>query len=171
MAPGVAEQSFGRIEFTAQAVQLALLIARPPDHDLGARRQMIARPGRRIEGAGPVAARLQDLRTVDQALAAKRREVRLRGAPGVELPRPLVRPREIEDSVAGQDDGAIDDSRQHRRDLARRDPEHRLVQPGGAFGELVLHDQCLALAEQAERQQVGIVEPLGEPDRDSYNFV
>src|SRR5690606_39811719 len=96
-------------ELSAQAMELALLVAGAPQQDVGAAREMAARQACRGERRGPVALQLEYLGAVHQALASKRDQVRLGGAPVIETTRPLPRSFQVEGPLARQDDRAIDD--------------------------------------------------------------
>ena len=70
----------------------------------------------------PLAGELQDLGPVHQALAAVEHQLGLRRAPPAQRGRPLADPAQVEDLVAGLDDGAVDDPARDRPDLAGRRP-------------------------------------------------
>ena len=73
---------------------------------------------------------------MDKAVAAERNEVGLRFAPARERGRPLPRATQIEDLLAEGDHLAVDDPREHRRHLARRDGDHDLVQQRHTVGDV-----------------------------------
>jgi hypothetical protein len=89
------------------------------------------------ERFGPVALRLQNFGAMHQTLASIGHQIGLGSAPGVELRGPFARAAEIVDASAGQDDGAIDDPRQHRRYFPRRSRDHRLIEPDDAVGDVI----------------------------------
>ena len=63
-----------------------------------------------------------------QALPAVGHQVRLRRAPVAQRRRPLLRPAQVEDLLAGLDHGAVDDPGDDRRHLAGGDGDHHLVE-------------------------------------------
>jgi hypothetical protein len=67
---------------------------------------------------GPLAAQLENLRTGHQAGAVKRHEVLLLFTPGSERFCPLARSFKVEDTLAGQDDRAVDEAGADRRNPA-----------------------------------------------------
>src|SRR5690606_4383100 len=64
------------------------------------------------------------------------------------------------DALAGEDDRAVDQAGEYRRNLSRRNRDHGLVQECDAFRGLLRLDQALATAEQSQREQVGVPEAL-----------
>ena len=101
---------------------------------------------------------------MDQAVSPIGDKVGLGIAPAAECGRPFLGPPQIEELRTAGDHRAVGDSGVHRRHLARRDPDHDLVQQSHAGGTLALHDQTHALAEARHRHQVGVVEALADCD-------
>ncbi len=161
----LAVAAVGRFELAEQPMQFALLVMRPSDRRFRLAGQPVACPLGLPHRAPPVAAHLQYLGPVDQALAAKRHQIGLRPAPRVERPRPLARPLGIEDALTGQDHGAVDDAAEDRRNVVAGHRNHRFIQardtlPGSARG-----DQGLTAAEQRKGQKVRVVELRRERHR------
>ena len=81
-------------------------------------REHRARPDGFVGRLVPAAVELEDLRSVDEAAAAERNQIRLPVAPRRQGPRPLPRPGQVADVVTRLDDSAGDDA----RDRAVRPP-------------------------------------------------
>ena len=129
-----------------------------------------ARGGRGRTGAGaaairlgdrlaPLAARLQHLRAVHEALPPVRHQVGLRRTPATERLGPLRGAAQVEGVHATLDHRAVDDARRHRRHLVGAERHHDLVEEPHAAGEVAGGDRRLAAREQPERQDVAVAEP------------
>ena len=101
---------------------------------------------------------------MNEALAAEGHEVGLRLAPVVQLHRPFAGAPEVEDALAGQDNGAIDDPNQNRRYIANRNADHCFIEKNGSFDGPPQFNDRLTLAEKCERQQIAVCETLGQGD-------
>ena len=120
---------FGLVELAAQTVQLALLVEGVRDG--GLRRgfqQACARALRFAERVSPSAAQPHDLGAMNEALPSERHEVRLRVTPSAQRFGPLARTAKVEESLTSLDHGAVHNSRNEGRDLARSDRQHCIVQ-------------------------------------------
>ncbi len=109
---------------------------------------------------GPRAVRLQHLRSMDEALAPVRHQPGLRGAPLAQRLGPLRGPAEIERLHALGNDRAVDDPGRDGRHLTSRDGDHRLVEEAHAGGDLAERHGDLTLAQDAQRDQIGVGEPV-----------
>jgi hypothetical protein len=163
-ADGLAVGRLRRSQVAGQAQQFGLLVARHAQDDgvatllgVGAGQLDL---GQRV---GPLAAQLHDLGAVDQALPAEEPQPRLAGAPAAQRHGPLVRPPQVTHVPARDDDAAVDDAGDQRRDLVGRHTDHRLVQRRQAARDLCHRHQRLAAAEPAQCVQVGVAEPVGDP--------
>ena len=144
----------------AKTVELALLVEGRPEGG-GGRRFGETDVGLLGLGAGriPVAAQLQEVGPVQEALAAERDDVRVGVAPARERRGPLLRPAHIEDAPALLDRRAVDDADDDRRHLALGHGDHRLVDERQSLVEPAELDERTAPAEQAHRGEIGVVEP------------
>ncbi len=115
-------------------------------------------------GIPPRASSLQHLRPMHQALPAEGNEVRLLRTPVCEHVGPLRGPAQIECIDARLDDAAVDDPRRDRRHLPGCHRDHCVVERPHARGGLAERDRRLALAQQAEREQVVVVATTGDVD-------
>jgi hypothetical protein len=80
----------------------------------------------------------------------------------VECTRPLLGAAQVEGQAAALQHGAVDDAGWDRRDLARGDGDHDLVEqdePRLGFSD---HDPCLTQAEVRQGEEVRIPEATGE---------
>ena len=102
------------------------------------------------------------LRAEDEAVAAERDHVGLRLPPALQRRGPFLRAPEVEHRLARLDDGAVDDPRRDRRDLAGDHRGHRLIEEGDATSSLHHGDQRLPATEPAHRPEVRVIEPLGD---------
>ena len=66
--------------------------------------------------------------------------------------------------MASLDHGAIGISDGDRRYLAGAHRHHRLVEQGDAIGSLAEVDQAPSLTDSSQRDQLGVSEPLADPD-------
>ena len=152
-----ARSALGRL--AAQPVQLAQLVEGEAQSRMDGVGEDQTRPLRLGDRLVPRAVRLQDLRPVHEALAAVGHEVRLARAPAVQRLGPFGSASQVEGIQAGFDHGAVDDAGGDGGDLPRGDAEHDLVEQPQAAAGVTAGDRRLPLAEQPERQQVGIAEP------------
>ena len=162
---GLAVPLLGLRELAAQPVQLGLLVEGGTDRRLSAREEPLARPPRRVDSVRPRAAQLHDLGAMHQAVAAEWDQIRLRVTPVRQCRRPLLRPAQIEDLLAGLDHAAVDGSGDDLGHLVRHDSDHDLVEQGHAVGRLSLRDQRAALEAAGERHQVDVTEPIADLGR------
>ena len=104
-----------------------------------------------------------DLRPVDQAAAGEGHHVGLSLAPLGQGGGPLVGAAGLIRGLAAEDHAAVDEAAGDRRQLARGDRHHRLVQQREPLLRAAQHDQVRAARLGAEREQVRVAEAL--PDR------
>ena len=108
---------------------------------------------------------------MDEAAAREGHEVSLLLDPPGQLERPLARPSDLEPRLAGEDDAAVDEADDERRELGRRHGDHRLVEELEALGDATRQDEHVTLGVNRERHQLGVaVAPadlrrLGRPPR------
>ena len=161
---GRAVRPLGVGQLAAQPMELALLVEGEPERGMGGLGQPLPGPLHLRDRLRPLAVRLQDLRPVHEALAPVRHEIGLRGAPMVERLGPLGRPPQVEHVHARLDDGAVDDPRRDRRHLAGGHGHHHLVEQAHARGGVAQRERRLAAAEHPEREEILVVESLGDGD-------
>jgi hypothetical protein len=105
------------------------------------RHQQLARvlrvPGRFL----PLAAHLEDLRAVEEALAPIAHEIGLRRAPPRKPRGPLVRTTQIENLLASLQHGAVGIAREYRRHVSGNHRDHRLIEQGDTLGDASETDQ------------------------------
>ena len=153
-------------ELTAQPVELGGSGERHPDGRLTRRPgEPLARPLGFVHGVLPLAVELHELGAVHEALTAVRDQLGLRREPVAQGRRPLLRAAQIEDLLAGLDHAAVDRSREDRRDLARDDGHHHLVELRDAFRDLPERDAGLPPAVPRQRDQVRVAEPFADLGR------
>jgi hypothetical protein len=99
---------------------------------------------------------------VDLAAAGEGDEVRLLLAPPRQGRRPLPRPAQLQDLLAGEDHPAVDDPGDDRREGAFRDRHHRLVQQPQAVPRPARVHEELPLRVEREREEVPVAEPLAD---------
>ena len=99
-----------------------------------------------------------------EALAPEGHEVWLLLAPIRQDLGPLRGPTQIEGVDARRDDPAVDDPRRNRRDLAGRHRDHRVIEHPHAGGCVTERDGRLALAKQAEGEEVVVVASAADVD-------
>ena len=99
---------------------------------------------------------------MQQALAAVRHQVRLGRAPVAQRRRPLLRPPQVEDLLAGVDHAAVGDPGHDGRDVAGRDGDHDLVQQRHAPSDLSQPDQRPAMALAGKGHQIMLAETLAD---------
>ncbi len=116
----------------------------------------LLRSAGRLERRGPRAVQMEELGAVRQATARERDEVRLSVAPVREGGRPFLRAPELGCVPAGEDDAAVDDSRDDRGQLAGRDRHHRLVEQPQAVLAAPESDQDMSLLVRREGEQVRV---------------
>jgi hypothetical protein len=75
---------------------------------------------------------------------------------------PFSRAAELVDVLAGHDHAAVDDSRRDRRELARRDGRHRLVEQTQPALDVSVPEEDLPLREERKAEQVAVAEPSGD---------
>src|SRR5699024_11167892 len=119
----------GRGELATYPVQLGALVDGGTDRRLSRRVRQPAtcmiHLGRRIL---PSTVEDEDLCPVDEAVATKQREVGLIPTPPAQRARPFGGSSWLVALMTGDDDGAVHDSRQDRRNLAFGDRHHDLVE-------------------------------------------
>ena len=113
---------------------------------------------RLLERVRPRPAELQDLGAMDEAAPGEGDHVRLLPAPAVERQRPLTRAAKLEDLLAREDDGAVDEAGDDRRQVLGRHRDHRLVEEREALVHPRVDRRGLPLQEHGEREEVAICE-------------
>ena len=124
----VAVRPLGRRQLAPKAMELCLAVG-----GLGGRALVEAgrqpRPARGLdERVVPVTGELQDLRPVHEAAARERHEIRLAVAPPAQSGGPFLRAAHLVDLLTGEDHAAVDEPGDDRRELVRRERDHRLVE-------------------------------------------
>ncbi len=79
-----------------------------------------------------------------------------------ERSRPLARAPHLVHLLAGEDDAAVDDPGDDRRELLGGDRDHGLVEQGETFAHPSVLDQHVALAVDREREEVAVAEALAD---------
>ena len=97
---------------------------------------------------------------MDEAAPREGDHVRLLSAPTVERQRPLTRAAELEDLLAREDDGAVGEAADDRREVLGRDCNHRLVEEREAIVRPRVVGSCLSLQEHRECEEVAIAKSL-----------
>ena len=105
---------------------------------------------------------LHDLGAMHQAVAAERDEIRLRVTPVGQRRRPLLRPTQIEDLLAGLDHAAVDGAGDDLRHLVGRHGDHGFVEQGHSLDVPSLRDQGPALKVARKRHQIDVTEPIAD---------
>ena len=100
---------------------------------------------------------------MDEAAPVKATRSRCCCDPPSQLERPFACPSDLEARLAGEDDAAVDDADDERRELGRRHDHHRLVEEREALGNATRQDEHVALRVDRERHQLGVAVAL--PDR------
>src|SRR5207244_8476051 len=98
-------------------------------------RELLAGDARLVERRWPVAVQSLEMSPVHQATPSERDEVGLPVAPPCQRLRPFLRPTELVHLFAGEDDAAVHDPADDRRDLPRRDPHHPPVAQTQSLGD------------------------------------
>ena len=123
--------------------------------------EALPRPLCLFERERPVAVQLQDLRAVNEASTRERQHVRLPVAPSRQSGSPLPRTPHLVHLLTGQDHAAIDDASHDRRELARRDRHHGLVEESEPFLYASRLYQHGSLTVRRKRESIRVAEPLG----------
>ena len=118
-----------------------------------------------FERERPLAVQLQDLGAVNETSTRECQHVRLPVAPSRQSGSPLSRAPHLVYLLTGQDHAAIDDARRDRRELARRDSHHGLVEESESLLYPSRLDQHGSLTVSRERESVRIAESLGNGSR------
>ena len=147
-------------ELAAQSVELGLPVDGFADRLVARHRQLLERSASLLAGILPGAVQLHELGPIEQALSAKRHEVRLPLAPSREGRCPFLRPPKVEDLVACLDHGAIGDPDDHRRDLVCGHGDHRLVEQGDTAFGVGQPDEGVAASESCDRGEIRVVESV-----------
>src|SRR5258708_16699235 len=105
---------------------------------------------------------LQDLRAINQTVAAEADQAWLSLAHSVQRHCPLLCAPYVEDLVTGFDYRAVDHSGNERSYLARYDRDHDLVEQRHPSGYVPESDLRTPKSKTAHRQQVVIVKALGD---------
>ena len=113
-----------------------------------------------FERSRPCPAQLHDLGAMDQATTREGDEVALAFAPPRQGGSPFLRAAQVVHVTAREDDAAVDDAGDHRRELSRGDRHHRLVEQPEPFLHSPALGENVSLLVQRERQQVGVAEAL-----------
>jgi hypothetical protein len=143
-------------ELSPEPVELGPLVERRTELRLGRHRQPFAGTPCLVQGIRPRAAQLQDLRPVHHVPAPVGNQIRLRRTPLAQRRRPLLRPPHIQDLLTRLDHAAVDDPSGDRRDLARRDSHHGLVEQHHPLGRLAHPDERTPLGLPRHRHQIRI---------------
>ena len=99
---------------------------------------------------------------MDEAAAREGDQVSLLLDPPSQLERPFARPSDLEPRLAGEDDAAVDEADDERRELGRRHGHHRLVEEREALGDATRQDEHVALRVNRERHQLGVAVALAD---------
>jgi hypothetical protein len=118
-----------------------------------------------LDRVRPRALELHDLGPVHVAAPAERDHVRLALAPVGQRRRPLLRAPRLVGRLAGQDHAAVDEAADDRRNLPRRDRDHRLVQQPEALDDAPAQDQEVPMSLDGEGEQIAVTEALGDRRR------
>ena len=89
---------------------------------------------------------------MDEAAPCEGDQVGLLPAPAVKCQRPLTSAAQLEDLLAREDDGAVDDAGDDRRQVLGRHGHHRLVEERETLRDTSLYRRGLPLQEHRERQ-------------------
>ena len=149
-----------------EAMQLALQVVR-----LRGRRRVVRQRGalprapRLVQRVAPRAVQLHELRAVQAARAGEAHHVRLLLAPAGQRRGPLLRAPRLVRHAAAHDHAAVDEAVDDRRQLARGDRDHRLVEQREPFGDPPALDQQDADVLRRQREQVRVAGALAERDR------
>ena len=108
---------FGAVELALEPKELGLAIEGEARCRVVGLDEAPAGSTRLLERVRPRPAVLQDLGAVDEAAPCEGDHVRLLPAPAVECQRPLTRAAKLEDLLAREDDGAVDEARDDRRQV------------------------------------------------------
>ena len=156
----------GDAELALQAMELPL-----PVEGLGGgrlvhrQRAALTRPARLFQRLGPRTVQLHDLGPMNQTGAGEADHVGLLLAPARQGRRPLLGAPRLVRGLTARDHAAIDETVDDRRQLARGDRNHGLVQQPETLHNPPLLDQQDALGLSRQGEQVRIAEALA--DRDS----
>lgn len=112
-----------------------------------------------LDRLGERAPDAHDLAAVHRALAGEHDQAGLRVDPRGERAGPLRRAAVVADLLARLDQRAVHLARGHRRHVAGRDPDHRLVEQRQAFGDAARVEQQPALRVEAVGHQIGVAVP------------
>ena len=99
---------------------------------------------------------------MDEAAAREGHQISLLLDPPSQLERPFARPSDLEPRLAGQDDAAVDEADDERRELGRRHDHHRLVEERKALGDTAGKDEHVALGVNRERHQLRVAVSLSD---------
>ena len=168
---GIPVGGLGGGELPLPAQHLGLLIrsltgSKPVHRPLAA----LPCPPRLLEGLDPLAMQPQDLRPVCQTAAGEGDEVRLTLPPARQCRRPFVRSPQLVCLLAARDRAAIDDPRDHRRQLAADRSEHGLVRVSEPLLEPSKPDQRNGLNVRPEREQIAVSGSLSDRGRFACNL-
>ncbi len=162
---GPARLQIGRLrgrELAEKAMELGLAVERQADPGLVLRLgEPLSRLLRLLEGIAPRPLYLEDLRAVNETPARERLEIGLTVAPAGQSRRPLPGTADLVDLLECEDDSAVDDARDHRRQLTRGHLHHRLIHESQALLDLTRLDQHLTLSVAGDCGEVRVAEALG----------
>ena len=94
-----------------------------------------------------------------EAAARERHEIRLAVAPA-QSGGPFLRAAHLVDLLTGEDHAAVDEPGDDRRELVRRERDHRLVEQRHTLGHATARGQDVPLRVRREGEQVGLPEAL-----------
>jgi hypothetical protein len=144
-------------------VNLGLLVEGGADRGLAGRLgEAFAGPPRFVQGVGPVTVELHELGPVHQALTAVEHQVRLRRTPTAQTRSPFLRPAQIERLLARLDHAAVDVPGEDRRDVARTDGDHDLVEQRHARGDLAHEDQRASPTHAGDGDEFRVAEAIAD---------
>ena len=156
---GQLELGLGGAVLATEPVQVALQVGggapRPLPHRIGQAAVSLLD----LIGCGvPVAAKVQHLGAMDQALTSVQHELWLAVDPAAQRGGPRVGAADVEQFGAALDGGAVGIANRDRRDVVGLDGDHPLVEQGDPLVHSVEPDQAPAFADPCQRCEFGVVE-------------
>ena len=105
-----------------------------------------------------------------ETAAGERNHLRLQRPPVRERSRPLAGAPHLVHLLAREDDAAVDDPDDDRRELLGGDGDHRLVEQGETLSYPSVPDQHVALPVDREREQVAVLEAFADVNGFACSF-